>query len=484
LFYIFQTERKRRASLPQSFVLQREDFSPVSLFLSRLSRHSRKDAQRTGNLDFDARVPIPFSVFPSSYRSDAVSETTLTRVEGEVNLDHTSRVEREDTRISAPLPDPRVYGKEEVDLHIRDERRPARRFDDYTSVYEERVDNRYPQVELARERFREPTARFEERRTVYDQALESQLDITEREYRRRTSPTYEVDVSYDRRYQPQLDSYEPNYQSQPVDYSYERSHQPQSVESYQGDSYTRREVDVQSNANRYSAPTEVKVTKTTVSEETPRKMGYYDDEGQYHSFRRGVERAADRILHPSHHHGRDELVVADERGPTRMRDGLREDVRIVEPRGSGAGETVPIPCHFIRVGDILILQGRPCQVIRISVSPQTGQHRYLGVDLFTRQLQEESSFVSNPSPSVVVQTMLGPVYKTYRILDLRDDGRIVAMTESGDVKQGLPVITQGHLFKRIREAFSEGRGSVRALVINDGGRELVVDYKVIHASRL
>jgi hypothetical protein len=25
---------------------------------------------------------------------------------------------------------------------------------------------------------------------------------------------------------------------------------------------------------------------------------------------------------------------------------------------------------------------------------------------------------------------------------------------------------------------------VRALVINDGGRELVVDYKVIHASRL
>lgn len=80
--------------------------------------------------------------------------------------------------------------------------------------------------------------------------------------------------------------------------------------------------------------------------------------------------------------------------------------------------------------------------------------------------------------------MLGPVYKTYRILDLRDDGKIVAMTETGDVKQGLSVITQGNLFKRIRNAFSEGRGSVRALVINDGGRELVVDFKVIHGSRL
>nr|XP_001391539.2 hypothetical protein ANI_1_562064 [Aspergillus niger CBS 513.88] len=80
--------------------------------------------------------------------------------------------------------------------------------------------------------------------------------------------------------------------------------------------------------------------------------------------------------------------------------------------------------------------------------------------------------------------MLGPVYKTYRILDLRDDGRLVAMTETGDVKQGLPVVPQGHLFRRIREAFEDGRGSVRALVINDGGRELVVDYKVVHASRL
>ena len=211
-------------------------------------------------------------------------------------------------------------------------------------------------------------------------------------------------------------------------------------------------------------------------------MGYYDDEGHYHSFRRGIERAADRIIHPFH--DEEYTTYGVERGPTRFRDGVREDVRIIEPRGGYTSETVPIPCHFIRVGDILILQGRPSQVIRISVSPQTGQYRYLGVDLFTRHLQEESSFISNPSPSVVVQTMLGPVYKTYRVLDLREDGRIVAMTESGDVKQGLPVVTQGSLFRKISNVFADGRGSVRALVINDGGRELVVDYKVIHGSRL
>jgi hypothetical protein len=218
-------------------------------------------------------------------------------------------------------------------------------------------------------------------------------------------------------------------------------------------------------------------------------MGYYDDEGNYHSFRRGVERAADRILHPFHHH-REEVDVdvnvdINDSGPSRVRDGNRESVRFVRRRGDiPRPNTVPIPCHFIRVGDLIILQGRPCEIIRISTSPQTGQYRYLGVDLFTHQLQEESSFVSNPQPSVIVQSMLGPVYKQYRILDMRDDGRIVCMTEGGDVKQGLSVIDQGGLYNKIKRAFADGRGSVRALVINDGGRELVVDYKVIHGSRL
>ena len=145
--------------------------------------------------------------------------------------------------------------------------------------------------------------------------------------------------------------------------------------------------------------------------------------------------------------------------------------------------TVTIPCHHIRLGDILILQGRPCQVIRISTSAATGQHRYLGVDLFTKQLHEESSFVSNPAPSVVVQTMLGPVFKQYRVLDMQD-GSIVAMTETGDVKQNLPVIDQSSLWGRLQKAFESGRGSVRVLVVSDHGREMAVDMKVVHGSRL
>ncbi|KAL2375543.1 hypothetical protein RJZ90_008027, partial [Blastomyces dermatitidis] len=391
---------------------------------------------RTVNLDFDARVPIPFSVFPSSYRSDAVSETTHTRVEGEVNLTGASRVEREDTGYEGQLP-PRTH--QDVDIHIHSDRR----------YHEEYPRTRYPEVELSRER---------------------QLDITEREYRQRTDPNYQVEYAPRPTVVREVDPSFNNRQFEQIDTSGAPSHI--SEVNYASKSSERIYRDVN-------------VDRRTVIEESPRKMGYYDDDGNYHSFRRGVERAADRILHGGHHHDRkDEVVMSDERGPTRVRDGVRESVRVVQPRGGHPPETITIPCHFIRVGDLLILQGRPCQVIRVSVSPQTGQHRYLGVDLFTRQLHEESSFISHPTSSVVVQSMLGPVYKTYRILDIREDGRIVAMTETGDVKQGLPVVDQGNLFNRISDAFSDGRGSIRALVINDGGRELVVDYKVIHGSRL
>ncbi|KAI1622415.1 woronin body major protein [Exophiala viscosa] len=379
------------------------------------------------------------------------STTTVTRVQGEVSAagPATQQRGREDTR----------FAREEVDIRSRTPGRHTERGREDIRIYEERDrDHRHghPEVELTREKYRGPAEYSadinidrRETRDHIEVAAESQLDITERDYRRRTNPTYDVGI----------------------------------------DEYERRRPTAAADAdiNVSVSKEEIKVTDVDVANSS-NKMGYYDDEGQYHSFRRGVERAADRILHPlsgGHHHTdrvieRDEVVIHDrEAGPG---GHTREQVRFVEPRFGGKG--VPIQCHFIRVGDILLLQGRPSQVIRISMSSQTGQYRYLGVDLFTRQLHEESSFVSNPAPSVVVQTMLGPVFKQYRVLDIRDDGLIVAMTETGDVKQGLSVVDQGGLFKRIDRAFSDGRGSVRVLVINDGGRELVVDMKIIHGSRL
>jgi hypothetical protein len=277
--------------------------------------------------------------------------------------------------------------------------------------------------------------------------------------------------------------------------------------------------------NRFDGPSkeQVRITERTSRSTVDgpkhkRDMGYYDDEGQYHSFRRGVQRVAERIAHPitgpsllRHHHHRahggesserEQVTITKEReieapeshhrvsygsshgathGSSHSASYARE-----EPESSQAmsPNTITIPCHHIRIGDLLMLQGRPCQVIRITTSAATGQHRYLGVDLFTKQLHEESSFISTPAPSVVVQNMLGPVFKQYRVLDIREDGSVVAMTETGDIKQSLPVLDQSSLFSRLGGAFDNGRGSIRVLVLDDEGRELIVDFKVVHGSRL
>lgn len=58
------------------------------------------------------------------------------------------------------------------------------------------------------------------------------------------------------------------------------------------------------------------------------------------------------------------------------------------------------------------------------------------------------------------------------------------MTETGDVKQSLPVIDQSNLWERLSKAFDSGRGSVRVLVVNDHGREMAVDMKVLHGASL
>lgn len=296
------------------------------------------------------------------------------------------------------------------------------------------------------------TASEAPRRRTYRDYHETQIDVAEREYRTRYQPNQRDDTRFST---PVKESHvsHPNRESEKrhPEPHFQPTNLPQPI--YREDirlvapsedhtSKDRREKPnnkVFAQDSAHQIPEKEQSTPEQPTERPPsNKMGYYDD-------------------------------------------GHCESGGSAEP--AFTHNTVTIPCHHIRVGDLLILQGRPCQVIRISTSGATGQHRYLGVDLFTKQLHEESSFISNPSPSVVVQTMLGPVFKQYRVLDLQD-GHVVAMTETGDVKQSIPVIDQSDLWGRLSKAFKAGSGSVRVLVISDSGRELAVDMKVIHSSRL
>ncbi|KAF2028233.1 hypothetical protein EK21DRAFT_114007 [Setomelanomma holmii] len=493
-----------------------------------------------------SEVPIPFSVFPSAYRNAEVKESTSVKVEGEAKHSQASHGreghEETDKTFSATVHAPQhrdTYVKEEV--RITEEERLRRPQAQHSEEVHIREQTRYRQPEqrervefaVTRDRYQPPSSssshsHIEVQDRTYDRHFNtvhgpatdyapSQIDVSERQFRERTRPIV-AEQGYT------------NHSTRAND--------------QQASRFTRESVTVkdthasQARSDPIDAryPSQVRVEKTTRSTaDAPKKykrdMGYYDDEGQYHSFRHGLSKAAhkvaERVAHPIHPHRHQHYSTEHSHTGSKY-DDLREEVIVKEKyttaipaqppsrpvqfgapvervvrvnssshaphpsvpatpataRKMASPNTITIPCHHIRIGDLLILQGRPCQVIRITTSSQTGQHRYLGVDLFTKQLHEESSFISNPAPSVVVQNMLGPVFKQYRVLDIREDGRVVAMTESGDVKQGLPVLDQSALLSRLTESFDNGRGSVRILVINDDGLEMAVDYKVVHGSRL
>ncbi|GKU03804.1 woronin body major protein [Fusarium langsethiae] len=489
------------------------------------NRHTH--GAKVANLDFEARVPVPFSIFPSTYReSESHTQTvTETKTHEEVEIKPQQPEAGREGEISSvsvtaeQVPPPRPeqqFCEEEVHITREEEHyhRPGvQKFEHEEEHFTIREDSRRPQPpsqyqpsQYHQPSHYQPPPKFQTSHTHVEidthrhPYYSTPIDLAEREYRQRYRPaqafsTEDPSSHFHPHYQPQDNFKANNYTVEgrpaPQFHSSEktefnnftvdsRSSRPQynTCEKTEINNFT---VDARSSQPRYrdtkttqvntytvdkpvSRPSykkDVRFTEQTVEaskSDNKSKMGYYDDEGSFRSG--GIHKLGDK--------SRD--IEMD----------IRETSR---PANDCSPNTVSIPCHHIRLGDFLMLQGRPCQVIRISTSSATGQYRYLGVDLFTKQLHEESSFISNPAPSVVVQSMLGPVFKQYRVLDMQE-GQIVAMTETGDVKQGLPVIDQSNLYSRLHNAFESGRGSVRVLVLNDGGRELAVDMKVIHGSRL
>ncbi|KAI1080180.1 hypothetical protein F5B20DRAFT_570568 [Whalleya microplaca] len=415
-------------------------------------------AVKVANLDFEARIPVPFSIFPRTYK-EAEAETTTHQTHEELEINLPGKPEKagregQYSSVSAsaqlPLRQEQRFSEEEVRITREEER--YRRPGSHREEYKEHSHHHHHHRKPTHSSYAESEIEVDRRHQPY----QSPIDKIEREYRARAQSNFQEDTLV---------------AGSTVDYT--PSVRPSRPTYSEHVTVTGTTVDTVKPAPSYHKETKVAEETVRYPRHTPAvqksRMGYYDEDGHYHSFRHGLHKMADRVFHP-------------EGG---------EHVKVHESRASSSGprspptipNTVTIPCHHIRMGDILMLQGRPCQVIRISTSSATGQHRYLGVDLFTKQLHEESSFISNPAPSVVVQTMLGPVFKQYRVLDLQD-GNVVAMTETGDVKTGLPVAEQSNLWTRLQRAFDQGHGSVRVLVLNDGGQELVVDVKVIHGTRL
>ena len=76
--------------------------------------------------------------------------------------------------------------------------------------------------------------------------------------------------------------------------------------------------------------------------------------------------------------------------------------------------------------------------------------------------------------------MYTPAFKQYKVIQAGDDATLFVQTDSGEVKTGISIVAQGNLDKKINEAFTTSPGAVRVLVISDGDKELIVDFKKVH----
>lgn len=99
------------------------------------------------NLDFEARVPVPFSIFPSSYRETDKKEsvTTSNHEEVEIQLPQHHRHGREGTQVSS-------YSAASADPRPRKEKRYSTE-EEVFIVREEREDDRYRRPGVRREEY-------------------------------------------------------------------------------------------------------------------------------------------------------------------------------------------------------------------------------------------------------------------------------------------------------------------------------------------
>ncbi|KAF5700315.1 woronin body major [Fusarium globosum] len=116
-----------------------------------------------------------------------------------------------------------------------------------------------------------------------------------------------------------------------------------------------------------------------------------------------------------------------------------------------------------------------------SLTVKTGQYFYEGCDLFDRRLYTGYSFIWSPAPRIAVQSMLGPVFKQYRVLRLEHGMAVISGEKEGEYP-GVKILQNQSLYSRIENALNSNRGFVIVVVLEHEHEKLAVDLKVIDTS--
>ncbi|KAL7497465.1 hypothetical protein ACHAWT_007436 [Skeletonema menzelii] len=150
----------------------------------------------------------------------------------------------------------------------------------------------------------------------------------------------------------------------------------------------------------------------------------------------------------------------------------------IESADAGASETIPMEAGQIKKGGFIMIKGKPCKVLNISVS-KTGKHghakcNFTAVDIFTGKKLEDMVPSSHGTTVPVVSRT------EWEIIDIGEDGELTLMDEGGDQKTdvNLPSYPET-MAQEIRDAWAEGENQVGVTVQAAVGIEQVIAYKKI-----
>lgn len=155
---------------------------------------------------------------------------------------------------------------------------------------------------------------------------------------------------------------------------------------------------------------------------------------------------------------------------------MSDDDYVIESSDAGASSVIPMEAGQIKKGGYMMIKGKACKVLSISVS-KTGKHghakcNFLAVDIFTgKKLEDMVPSSHGTTVPVVVRT-------DWEIIDIGEDGELTLMDEGGNQKTdvnlpGVPDTMAGE----IREHWAEGENQVSVTVQAAVGIEQVVAFK-------
>ncbi|KAL7533352.1 hypothetical protein ACHAWF_004463 [Thalassiosira exigua] len=148
----------------------------------------------------------------------------------------------------------------------------------------------------------------------------------------------------------------------------------------------------------------------------------------------------------------------------------------IESTDAGASTTIPMEAGQIKKGGYIMIKGKPCKVLSISVS-KTGKHghakcNFTATDIFTgKKLEDMVPSSHGTTVPVVTRT-------EWEIIDIGEEGELTLMDEGGNQKTdiNLPGYPES-MADEIRDAWAEGENQVQVSVQAAVGIEQIIAFK-------